>query len=117
MRSSKKNYLDFIPVCAPDHSFTVREDGIVVIQEEHRGFYAWIAQKIYKRPRISNIELDQFGSFVWKQMDGKKTIYDISFLVKEKFGNKAEPLIPRLTQYFQVLYRNHFIGYVKEKKR
>lgn len=113
---ASKNYLDFVPVCAPDHTFTVRKDGTVVVREEHKGFYAWIAQKIYKRPRFSDIELDEFGSYVWKQMDGKRTIYEISFLVKERFGERAEPLLPRLTQYFQTLYRNHFIGYVTEKK-
>lgn len=108
---SAKNYLDYIPICAPDHSFIVKKDGTVVIHEEHKGFYAWIAQKLYHRPKISHIDLDEFGSFVWKQMDGKNTIYDISFLVNEEFGEKAEPLLPRLTEYFKILYRNHFIGY------
>ncbi|MCI6675429.1 MAG: PqqD family protein [Clostridiales bacterium] len=113
--NSTKNYLDYIPVCAPDHHFFIDKNGIIIICEEHKGFYAWIAQKLYKRPRFSKIKLDELGSFIWKQMDGKRTIYEISFLVKEQFGDKAEPLLPRLTQYFQLLYRNHFIDYVHER--
>lgn len=113
---NSENYLDYIPICAPDHEFTVRKDGIVVIHQEHKGFYNKIAQKIYKRPKVSNIDLDEFGSFVWKQMDGKRTIYEISLLVKEQFGEEAEPLIPRLTEFFRILFKNQFIGYVKEKK-
>lgn len=111
----KENYLDFVPVCAPGFEWEEKE-GIVTIRVENRGFYNWIAQKLFKRPRFSHIDLDEFGSFVWKQMDGKRTIYDISLLVGEHFGKKAEPVIERLVQYFQILYRNHFIGYVKEKK-
>ena len=110
-----ENYLDYIPVCSPENTFSVREDGIVIIHREHKGFYSKIAQKFYKRPKVSNIELDKFGSFVWKQMDGKRSIYEISFLVKDEFGKEIEPLIPRLTEFFKILYRNHFIGYVKDK--
>ena len=48
-------------------------------------------------------------------MDGEKTIYDISRLVEKKFGKKAEPIVERLVKYFQILYQNKFIGYVKDK--
>ena len=49
-------------------------------------------------------------------MDGKRTIYEISEMVREHFGDRAEPVVERLVKYFQILYRNHFIGYVTEKK-
>lgn len=107
----KKNYLDYVPVCAPEHSWELNEKRLVVIRVENRGFYNRLAQKVFKRPKVSYISLDEYGSFVWQQMDGKRTIYDISFLVKERYGEKAEPLLPRLTKYFQILYQNHFIGY------
>ena len=57
--------------------------------------------------------LADFGSFVWQQMDGSRSIYEIGQLVKVQFGEKAEPLYDRLSQYFQTLYRNHLIGYCK----
>ena len=110
-RKQKKNYLDYVPVCAPEHSWDVNEKNLVVLQVENKGFYNRLAQKVFKRPKVSHISLDEYGSFVWRQMDGKRTIYDISFLVKEQYGEKAEPLLPRLTKYFQILYQNHFIGY------
>ncbi|MCI5597123.1 MAG: PqqD family peptide modification chaperone [Lachnospiraceae bacterium] len=111
----KENYLDYVPVCAPGYEWS-EEKGVVVIKVENKGFYNWVAQKLFKRPRFSYISLDEFGSFVWKQMDGTKTIYEIAGKVKEEFGEKAEPLYERISQYFQILYRNHYIGYVKEKK-
>ena len=82
----KKNYLDFVPVCAPGYSWKLNEKKLVEIEVQNKGFYNWLAQKFFKRPKVSYISLDEYGSFVWQQMDGQRTIYDISFLVKERYG-------------------------------
>ncbi len=115
----KKNYLDYVPVCAPGYSWKLNEKKLVEIEVQNKGFYNWLAQKFFKRPKVSYISLDEYGSFVWQQMDGQRTIYDISFLVKERYGEEAEPLLPRLTKFFQILYQNHYIGYSTplEKKK
>lgn len=110
-KKGKKNYLDYVPVCAPEHTWELNEKNLVVIHVENKGFYNRLAQKVFKRPKVSHISLDAYGSFVWQQMDGKRTIYDISHLVKERYGAEAEPLLERLTKFFQILYENHFIGY------
>ena len=110
-KRQKKNYLDYVPVCAPEHSWDLNEKNLVVIHVENKGFYNRLAQRFFKRPKISHISLDEYGSFVWRQMDGKRTIFEISHLVRARYGDKAEPLIPRLTKYFRILYQNHFIGY------
>ena len=104
----KKNYLDFVPVCAPGYSWKLNEKKLVEIEVQNKGFYNWLAQKFFKRPKVSYISLD-----------GQRTIYDISFLVKECYGEEAEPLLPRLTKFFQILYQNHYIGYSTplEKKK
>lgn len=111
----KKNYLDFIPCCNPEYTWDADKKGIVTVHVVNKGFYNFLAQKLFKRPRISHIKLDEYGSFVWQQMDGVRTVYDISELVKIKFGEQAEPIVERLVRYFQILYQNKFIGYVKEK--
>lgn len=111
----KKNYLDYVPCCNPEYTWDGDENGIVTVHVVNKGFYNFLAQKLFKRPRISHIRLDAYGSFVWKQMDGVKTIYDISELVKKEFGKGAEPVVERLVKYFKILYQNKFIGYVKEK--
>ncbi len=116
-KKKNENYLDYVPICAPEYQWKTDKKGIVVITVENKGFYNWLAQKFFKRPRFSQISLDEYGSFVWQQMDGKRSIYEIAQLVKEKYGEKSEPLYERISKYFQILYRNHFIGYVKEKKK
>lgn len=116
-KKKKENFLDYVPICAPGYSWDVDEKGIVVIKVENKGFYNKIAQKFFKKPPVSYISLDEYGSFVWKQMDGKQTIFEIAQMVKENYKEKAEPLYERISKYFQILYTSHLIGYVKEKKK
>ena len=38
-----------------------------------------------------------------------RSIYDIGQLVKQHFGEKAEPLYERLCQFTKILHKNQFI--------
>lgn len=72
-KDAGKNYLDFVPVRNPSFDFTVADDGIVTITVEWQGFYHRIAQRFFRRPRVSDIKLDAYGSFVWQAIDVKRT--------------------------------------------
>lgn len=110
MAKQKKNYLDFIPVIS-DRNTWDEENGKVTVHMLNKGFYHFIAQKFFHTPRVSHIALDEYGSFVWLSIDGKKTVGQIADLLKEKYGDKAEPLYDRLVKYMQILYNNRFIRY------
>ena len=112
--SEKKNYLDFIPAYSNKITWSEKED-VVVVDIYHKGLFPWIAQKFFKRPKVSHITLDNLGSFIWRRVDGKSTVFDIAKEVKEYFGDDAEPLYPRLIKYMQILKNNNFITFVKEK--
>ena len=115
MKRQKKNFMDLIPTANPVYTWDTDRNGIVTVHVVNKGFYNWLAQKLFKKPRVSHIKLDCYGSFVWQQMDGKRTVFEIMGLVKEQFGKDAEPTAERLVKYFQILYQNKFIGYVKVK--
>ena len=110
MKKNKQaeNYLDRIPKRKTGMDFT-EEDGIVTLNIENKGVFNKIAQKLFKKPKISYIHLDEFGSFVWKISDGENDITALGERVKEKFAEKAEPLYPRLAKYFQILESYNFI--------
>lgn len=116
MAKKQKNYLEFVPQKNPTFPFHEREAGLITVTVIHRGFYDKIAQKIFKTPASSEIDLDAFGSFVWQQIDGTRSIYEIAQLVKETFGEKAEPLYERLVKYFHILQTHKFISFRKEGK-
>lgn len=115
-KKKKENYLDYIPVISPRHTWDIDDKGIVTIHMVHRGFYAGIAQKFFNRPRVSHITLERTGSFLYPLMDGKRTVYDLSVLLKEEFGDAAEPLYERLVKYMKILHNNGFIYYAGKDK-
>ena len=109
MSSAKgKNYLDYIPVPSDKYKYEII-DGAVTIFQENKGLFNFIAQKIWKKPKVSQIHLDKMGNFIWPLMDGKNNINDIALLVKDEFGDEAEPLYERMVEYFKTLNSYGFV--------
>lgn len=112
-KKSSENYLERIPLKNPEIEWTTDENGIVTLQVENKGVANKIAQKLLKKPKISYIHLDENGSFVWPLIDGEKDIIAIGELVKEHFGEKANPLYERLVKFFQILENYNFVSWKK----
>ena len=104
-----ENYLEYCPSRVNDLSWTVDEEDLVTLAVENKGIMNRIAQKFFKKPKISYIHLDALGSFLWKKFDGKKTLIELGKEVEEQFGEDAYPLYERLTKYVQILDSYHFI--------
>lgn len=109
-----ENYLDFIP--AHDERFVSKtdENGNVTIFVENKGFFNRAAQMVLKKPKVSQIHLDEMGNFIWPVIDGKHSVYEIAVLVKDEFGEKAEPLYNRLVQYIKTLESYGFIKIINK---
>lgn len=105
-----ENYLEKIPK-RNIMNFSVDEKKIITLEIENRGFANKIAQKILKKPKISYIHLDKFGSFVWSKIDGEKSIIDIGKDVEKEFGDEANPLYERLAKYFEILKSYDFVSF------
>ncbi len=106
-----ENYLEKIPVKSQAIGFSVDEKNIVTLELENKGIFNKVAQKLFKKPRVSYIHLDENGSFVWTQIDGEKSILKIGEEVKEHFGDAAEPLYERLSQFVKILESYRFINF------
>ncbi len=117
MAKKKENYLDYIPKHNALFEWSEDKKGKVTVKVLNRGLYNRIAQIFFKRPKYSNIELDEFGSYVWKQIDGVRNVYEIGSLVKEHFGDKAEPLYERLAKFITILRNNGYVVYVNKQKK
>lgn len=108
-KKQAENYLEKIPAHKSGLAWSQDENGIVTLERENKGIANHIAQLLIKKPKVSFIHLEKFGSFIWLQIDGKRDITDIGKLVKEQFGDEAEPLYERLSQYIRALESNEFI--------
>lgn len=103
------NYLERIPVRRKDIVWTADEKGIITLEIENKGIVNKVCQKLFKKPKISYIHLDETGSFLWPIIDGEKNIIELGEAVNEKFGEKANPLYERLAKYFQILDSYGFV--------
>lgn len=108
-KKQRENYLDFIPVINSQNTWSADEEGVVTIHMVNRGFYNKLAQKVFHTPRISHIKLDEYGSFLWKRIDGVRTVGMLAQDLGEHFGKSVDPLYDRAVKYMQILYNNHFI--------
>lgn len=109
MSPIKKNVLDLVPIRNEKNSWHENEKKFVVITILRNGILDKIVRKFYKTPDKFQIELDEFGSFVWNNIDGKNTIYDICANMKNRFGDDAEPVYSRAIQFIKILRNNNLI--------
>lgn len=112
MSVRSKNFLDYVPAVSEKNEWEIR-NNIVTIHVTHRGLWATLAHTVFRRPRVSHITLDAYGSFIFRSMDGHRSVEELARLLKERFGGEVEPLYPRLVPYLRILRNNRFIVYVK----
>ena len=104
-----ENYLGRKPSRPEGISWSADENGIITLDIENTGAFNRIAQKFFKKPKVTHIHLDEIGSFVWPLLDGEKNIIELGKEVENHFGEKANPLYERLAKYFQILDSYHFV--------
>ncbi len=112
-KENGKNYLDNVPEIRKKWEFL--DGGIVEITVENTGAFNWIAQKLFKKPRFSFIKLDEYGSCAWRQIDGKRNIFEIGQILKEEQPKAADQLYERLSKFFGILERNGYVRFASGK--
>ncbi len=70
---------------------------------------------LMKHP-FNKLELDEIGSFIWHQIDGKKNIYEICELAASQFGDKIEPAFDRIGKFFSYLKLSKAVEFTNENK-
>ena len=113
---NQRNYLDFVPVKNPEIEYQTDNSGKVVLFIEWKGFYHRIAQKFFHRPRVSEIKLDDYGSFVWLAIDDRKDVHQLSGELDASFPG-MEKSLSRLIKFLEMLHDNHLIHWKGEKQK
>lgn len=103
------NYLDYVPVKVEKVSSRETEYGRTQLIIPRNSILERILGKVVYIPKKYYVDLDLLGSFVWNSIDGNRTIYEISQMVRSNFEGEAEPLYERLIEYFIILKNNKFV--------
>lgn len=107
----KDNMLEFIPVRKDKIKTKKREDHRVDLIVPRDGWLDTLVRKIAKTPERKVISLDDLGSGVWRLIDNKRNIGEIALIIKEEYGEKADPLYKRLLNFIRILKNNNFIEF------
>ncbi len=102
------NLLDYAP--QPVVPWETDDDGLIALKcprVVHRYLQKILLPRL-KRPYML-IHLDAFGSSVWRQMDGIKTVAEIGCQLRAEFGEAVEPVYERLGLFIHLLLRRKYI--------
>jgi hypothetical protein len=101
------NVLEMIP----SHNSVFEEENgriTVLLPRKQNGF---VARFFPQRLLISNfkLHLDDYGTYVWKQINGCKTVFEIAHELKQQFGAEIEPVYERLGLFINLLAQRQLI--------
>ena len=89
------NYLDLIPQRAETLRWhTDEQTGLITLEVENTGLFNTIAQKVFHKPRTTQVHLDETGSYLWPLIDGQKTVADLAECMKQQYGERPSRCIP-----------------------
>lgn len=108
------NYLEFVPSIKEKIKWNLDSPELVTIFVENKGFLKRLSQQWIKKPAVSQIHLEVYGSFIWKKINGKRTILEIANLAEMEFGEEIYPLYERICTYFNMLEKAGFVLMVSQ---
>jgi hypothetical protein len=105
-----ENFLDLIAKRNEKYSWIELESDIVQIHIHRNTRLDKVVRKFFRTPEVMKIDLDKYGSFLWKEIDGTSDVGSIANKFSENFGDEVEPLYERLIHYVNILKNNEFIS-------
>ncbi|MPM87148.1 hypothetical protein SDC9_134242 [bioreactor metagenome] len=105
------NILELTPVQLLNYEY--RQDGQIDVLVP-RFKYAFFQKMIPKtRSPYIRANLDEIGTVTWELIDGKRKVYEIADILKERFQDKINPAYERLSLFIQKMNTNKFITFIE----
>jgi len=113
---NEPNLLDLIPVKTVE--WEKNGDGTIFLKvpKVKSPFFQQVIAFLGKSPYYK-VQLDEFGSHVWENCNGEYRVEQIAENLRQKFGEKVEPVYERLGAFVKVLASQKFIVYKGMSKR
>ena len=95
------------------------EDGpegraVFLVPRFRRGPLAkWLQPRL--KDKFIRVNLDDIGSFVWRQFDGQRRFDEVVSAMRSHFGEKVEPADERLQKFCAILYKDKFVELLAPK--
>lgn len=100
---NKEEKLKYIPIINKKLNYKKDGENVLIKFKQDKKIQNLFRKIGFKIPKETTIDMDEFSSFVFLQIDGKKTIYEIGENIKEKYPNDSEQLYERLIMFLDFL--------------
>ena len=104
-----KNYMEYIFTRSNEITWSENDSFCIVLDVENKGFFNRFAQRFFKKPKISHITLDNYGSCVWKLNEKKNTVFDVVNSMKSNFPDEKDKMLNRVIAFLYTLQVNKYI--------
>ena len=111
MHKNNQEVLSIIFKISDDLEYEVSADHIVTIlvKQDHK-IQKFCRKLKFSIPEYKKTSMDEYGSYVFLLIDGRKTVKDIGENLEAKYGEKAHPLYERLLLFLNHIHVNcHYI--------
>ncbi|MED1662566.1 PqqD family protein [Brevibacillus laterosporus] len=103
------NLLTMRPMLAKRIMLGKSEDGISTIIIPRDSWLERLSVRYLRQPAAFRIKLDVLGSYVIARCTGTYTVAEIAEEIRQEFGEQAEPVLPRLSRFFQMIETNQWV--------
>lgn len=79
------------------------------------GWLERLSVRYLNQPAAIRVALDPLGSFVLARCDGRYTVAEIAAALRERFGDEAEPLLPRLATFLEIVEANGWLTWTEPR--
>lgn len=105
-----QNLLRMIPLLR-DGIELVGLNGRWVVHVPRKSWIEKQAVRFLKQPAVIKVSLDEMGVAVVARCDGNHSISRIADALKDEFGEAAEPLLPRLAKFIELMEANGWLAW------
>lgn len=111
MTNNNDEALDVVYKVSDKLEYEVDDNNIVtLLEKQNHKIQSFFRKLRFKIPEYRRTTMDEFGSFVFLQIDGKKTVREIGQALEAQFGEKVHPLYERLLLFLNTMETSfHFI--------
>ncbi len=98
------NKLDLIPYINDKLIYEVREDNqVFVLFNNDKKIQKYLRMIGFGIPEQTTLDMDEYSSFVFLLIDGKRSVKEIGELIDQKYGLDAHPIYERLEVFMKFL--------------
>lgn len=95
-----------------EHETDSNSQVTLIIPKFKKKFVVKYFVPMMKSPNIK-LKLDEYGSFVWLNIDGNTPVGTIAKKMTEKFGDRILEVDNRISKYMTQLYEQRFITFTE----